>query len=123
MASLIVTSGADAGKFYPLGVRTNVIGRDEGVLIQILDEHVSRKHVQIRFNKETDLYYASDLKSRHGTYVNGNRIYDEVPLSENDLIDIGGTTLQFTRKEFADREGALAHYRQTGQRIRGTLVE
>lgn len=123
MATLIITSGPDAGRFYPLGHRTNVIGRDEGLLVQIIDQHVSRKHLQVRYSKETDLHYASDLKSRHGTFVNGQRIYEEVPLCENDLIDIGGTTLQFTRKDFEDREGALAHFRQTGQRVRGTLME
>jgi pSer/pThr/pTyr-binding forkhead associated (FHA) protein len=123
MASLIVASGAEKGKFYPLGHRTSVVGRDEGVLIQIIDEHVSRKHVQIQYNKETDLFYASDMKSTHGTFLNGNRIHDQAPLSEGDSIDIGGTTLMFTRKDFEDREGALAYYRQTGQRMKGTLME
>ncbi len=123
MASLIVASGKDKGKFYPLGHRTSVVGRDEGVLIQIIDQHVSRKHVQLQYNKETDLFYAADMKSRHGTFVNGNRIYDQVPLSEGDSIDIGGTTLMFTRKDFEDVEGALAHYRQCGQRVKGTLME
>jgi len=123
MASLIITTGRKAGKYYPLGRRTNVVGRDEGVLIQIIDGFVSRKHLQVRYNEETELYYAADMKSRHGTFVNGNRIYEEVPLSEGDLIDVGGVTLMFTRKDFEDREGALAHYREAGQRIRGTVGE
>lgn len=121
MASLIITNGRKTGKHYPLGQRTNVVGRDEGVLIQVVNEFVSRKHVQIRYNEETDLYYAQDMKSRHGTFVNGDRIYEEVPLSEGDLVDIGGVTLMFTRKDFEDREGALAFYREVGQRVRGTL--
>jgi pSer/pThr/pTyr-binding forkhead associated (FHA) protein len=123
MATLIVTSGRGSGKHYPLGTRTNVVGRDEGVLIQVLDQHVSRKHLQIRYNKETDLYYASDMKSRHGTFVNGNRIYEEMPLSDNDMIDVGGATLLFTRRDFVDDEGALAYFRKAGERVRGTLME
>ena len=123
MASLIITNGHKAGKFYPLGHRTNVIGRDEGVLVQIVDEYVSRKHMQIRYNEETDLYYANDMKSRHGTFINGTRIYDEVALSEGDLIDIGGKTLMFTMKDFEDPEGALAYYRETGQRVKKTLQD
>lgn len=123
MASLIVASGPDKGKCYPLGRRTSVVGRDEGVLIQIVDQYISRKHLQIRYNGDTDLYYASDMKSRHGTFINGDRIYNEAALSDADTIDIGGVTLMFTRKDFEDREGALAYYRQTGQRGRGTLVE
>jgi pSer/pThr/pTyr-binding forkhead associated (FHA) protein len=121
MASLIITSGRKTGNFYPLGQRTNVVGRDEGVLIQIVNEFVSRKHMQVRFDEETDLYYVQDMKSRHGTFVNGNRIYEEVPIAEGDLVDIGGVTLMFTRKDFEDREGALAFYREVGQRAKATL--
>ena len=123
MASLIITNGKKAGKFYPLGRRTNVVGRDEGVLIQIVDEYVSRKHLQIRYQDDTGLYYANDMKSRHGTYVNGNRIYDEVPLTDGDLVDIGGVTLMFASQDFEDPQGALAYYRETGQRVRGTLQD
>ena len=54
MASLIVTSGKQEGDYYPLGRRTNVIGRDEALFIQILDNMVSRKHLQIRFDPETN---------------------------------------------------------------------
>ncbi len=66
MASIIVTSGGAIGNFDPLGHRTNVIGRDEAVPIQIIDEHVSRKHLQIRYDKEKDQYLALDMKSLHG---------------------------------------------------------
>ena len=45
MASIIVMTGAQKGNYYPLGHRTNVAGRDEGLLIQILDEHISRIQV------------------------------------------------------------------------------
>jgi pSer/pThr/pTyr-binding forkhead associated (FHA) protein len=54
MGSIIVISSVDKGKYYPLGKRTNVIGRDEALPIQILDQKVSRKHMQIRFDKEKD---------------------------------------------------------------------
>ena len=51
MASIIVMTGAQKGNYYPLGHRTNVVDRDEGLLIQILDEHVSRKHMHDRFRQ------------------------------------------------------------------------
>ena len=124
MATLIVTKGEGEGNFYPLGTRTSVIGRDDGVPIQIVDPHVSRKHAQVRYNEETDLYYALDMKSRHGTFVNGTRIYDEeVPLSNNDVLDVGGVTLLFTTQDVKDRQGALAYRKQVGERYRGTLKE
>jgi two-component system cell cycle response regulator len=121
MASLIVISGEKTGDHYPLGRRTNVIGRDEGVLIQIIDEHISRKHLQIRYEKEKDQYLALDMKSRHGVFINGNRIHEERPLQNNDKIDVGDTTLLFTTADFPDRHSALAYHRQVGQRGRGTL--
>ena len=53
MASLIVMSGPGVDTFYPLGRRTTVVGRDEGISFQILDPHVSRKHFQILFKPDT----------------------------------------------------------------------
>ena len=122
MATLLVISGPRAGKYYPLGHRTNVVGRDEGLLIQILDEHVSRKHFLLRYDKQKRQYFARDLQSRHGVYVNGCRIDEEVALEENDTIDIGRTSLMFTRQDSADREGALADFRRAGERHRMTMT-
>lgn len=119
----IITSGPDKGSFYPLGQRTSVIGRDEGLLVQILDERVSRKHMRIRFDKEKNQYLANDMGSRHGTFVNGRKIQTEVPLAEDDMIDIGGVTLLFTLMDFADRESALNHWRRFGERFKDTLLE
>src|SRR6478672_13152882 len=107
MASLIITSGKKRGKYFQLSQSSNVVGRDEAAPIQVKDEFVSRKHMEVRYSEDSDSYYASDAKSRHGTFVNGSRIYEEVPLTENDLVDIGGVTLMFTRKDFEDRETAL----------------
>ena len=70
MATLIVTSGPGVDNIYPLGRRTTVVGRDEGVLVQVLDPHCSRKHFQILYKPETELYYVLDMRSRHGTLVN-----------------------------------------------------
>jgi pSer/pThr/pTyr-binding forkhead associated (FHA) protein len=123
MPCLIVAAGPEKGKFYPLGTRTNVIGRDEGVPIQLVDPHISRKHAQIRFDKEKAEYHVLDMKSRHGVFVNNVRLKDEVILKDNDVLDIGGITLMFTLQDFADREGALAHYRKTGERFRQTMSQ
>ncbi len=123
MACLIIASGPEAGKFYPLGTRTNVIGRDEGVAIQLIDPHISRKHVQIRFDKETGEYRVLDMKSRHGVFINSVRLQADAVLKDNDLLDVGGITLMFTLHDFADREGALAHYKKTGERFRQTMSQ
>lgn len=123
MASIIVISGPRKHYYYPLGRRTNVIGRDEAVPIQIVDEHISRKHVQIRFDKDSGRYYALDMKSRHGVSINGKKIDCETALAEGDQIQIGQTALFFTLRDFPDRESALSHYKKVGERSRPTVID
>ena len=123
MASLIVISGANEGDYYPLGQRTNVIGRDQAVPIQIVDEHVSRKHMQVRFERTDETYYAIDMKSKHGVFLNGQRISEEAALNDGDQILIGETTLLFTLEDFDDRESALSHFKKAGERRRITLID
>ena len=123
MASIIIMSGPKKGDYYPLGQRTNVIGRDEALLIQILDEHVSRKHMQIRFDKEKAQYFALDMKSKHGVFINSRKINTETALADNDQIYIGQTDLLFTEKDFEDQESALSHFKKVGERIRPTVID
>jgi len=120
MASLIVTNGKQEGSYYPLGRRTNVIGRDEALPIQILDNMVSRKHLQIRFDPTTNRHYAYDMKSRNGVYVNSRRIEDEVALQDGDLIMVGMTSILFLDRDFKDKDSALMHYKKVGERMRVT---
>lgn len=120
MASLIVTSGKREGDYYPFGRRTNVLGRDEALPIQILDNMVSRKHLQIRFDAPTNKYFAFDMKSRNGVYINNRKIEGEVALKDGDVILVGLTSLLFTDQDFKDKESALEHYKKAGERMRVT---
>ena len=123
MASVIILDGPQKDDYYPLGRRTNVLGRDEALMIQILDERVSRKHLQITYNKEKDAYYALDMSSKHGVLINGNKISGETRLVDGDRIAIGTTTLWFTVNDFQDRESALSHYKKVGERSRPTYID
>lgn len=123
MASIIVTSGGQKGEFLPLGRQTNVIGRAETLPLQVLDDLVSQKHLRICFAGTADTYYAQDLNSKHGVFINNRRITDETALAEGDETLIGNTTLLFTKKDFDDRESALARYKQVGERQRPTRDE
>jgi pSer/pThr/pTyr-binding forkhead associated (FHA) protein len=123
MASLIVLDGSQKDSYYPLGRRTNVLGRDEALMIQILDERVSRKHLQISYDKDKNTYHALDMSSKHGVYINGNKISGETRLVDGDRIAIGTTTLWFTVSDFQDRESALSHYKKVGERVRPTFIE
>jgi pSer/pThr/pTyr-binding forkhead associated (FHA) protein len=123
MASIIIISGPQKGNFYPLGQRTNVIGRVEALPIQILDDLVSRRHMQIRYDKDKNQYYALDMKSKHGVFINERKITQETALVDGDEILIGQTTLLFTDKDFDDRESALSHFKKAGERMRPTHIQ
>jgi pSer/pThr/pTyr-binding forkhead associated (FHA) protein len=123
MASLIVLDGAQKDNYYPLGHRTNVIGRSEALMIQIVDERISRKHLQISYDKDKDAYHALDMSSKHGVHINGNKITEETRLVDGDRITIGTTTLWFTVNDFPDKESALSHYKKVGERSRPTYIE
>ncbi len=115
MATLVVVSGDRRGKYYPLGRRTNVIGRGESLPIQVLDGAVSRKHLQIRFDRKTSTYRAIDMASRNGVFVNSQRIVGETILTDRDRIRLGGSSLLFTERDFAGDPPALHCFKRAGE--------
>ena len=123
MASIIITSGDSKGQYLPLGRRTNVIGRAEALPMQILDDMVSRKHLRIRYDENTNQHYAEDMESKHGVFINNRKINEQTFLKDGDEILIGQTTLMFTEKDFDNSESALAHYKKVGERQRPTMME
>jgi pSer/pThr/pTyr-binding forkhead associated (FHA) protein len=123
MGSIIVTSGKQKGEYLPLGRRTSVIGRDEAISLQVLDSSVSRKHLRIWFDKKTGRYYADDMQSKHGVFINGGKIIASAVLVDGDEIMIGDTMLMYTDKEFVDRKSALEFYKERGQRELRTQVD
>ncbi len=65
------------------------IGRSREADIPLLDDKVSRVHCGIRLSDGE--FYLKDLKSRNGTFVNGQRVDDTVKLKAGDRIQIGST--------------------------------
>ena len=53
------------------------------------------------------MLWIRDLNSKNGTFVNGVRIRDEVPLAANDLVQIADTPFRLTR-ESKSNESTLA---------------
>ena len=123
MASILVVSGPSEGLYYPLGKRTTVIGRDESAALQIVDDRVSRKHVQVRFEESTGKYHALDMKSSNGMFVNGRQVTSDIELVDNDEIQIGNSKLVFSTTDFPDKVSALNAYKQRGQKMRPTIEQ
>lgn len=123
MPSILVVSGPSEGLYQPLGKRTIVIGRDEGCPLQVVDDRVSRKHVQIRYDEGTGSYIALDMKSANGMFINGRKIEAEIDLRDNDEIQIGNSKLVFSAQEFPDKAAAMNAYKQRGQKMRPTIEQ
>lgn len=123
IGSIIVTSGKQKGEYLPLGRRTSVIGRDEAISLQVLDSLVSRKQLRIWWDKETGQYYADDMHSKHGVFINGGKLTDSAALTDGDEIKIGDTMLMYSDKEFEDSKSALEFYKERGQRELRTQVD
>lgn len=123
MASIIITTGEQKGEFLPLGKRISVIGRAEALPMQVLDDMVSRKHLRIRYDENTNQHLAEDMQSKHGVFINNTKITSLTPLKEGDMIVIGQTTLMYTENDFENSESALDHYKKAGERQRPTIIQ
>lgn len=120
MATLIVISGKQKGEYLPLGRRTSVVGRAESLPLQILDEGVSRRHFRVCFDEGSKNYYAEDMDSGQGTFVNKHRITQKTYLAEDDQILVGETRLLFTKKDFDTQESELMHCKKVGEKSKET---
>jgi pSer/pThr/pTyr-binding forkhead associated (FHA) protein len=122
MACLIVIDGPNLGHCFPLGRRTVFIGRDTACPIQILDEAVSRKHLQIRFDRSHHRYIALDMRSANGVFINERRMNADAPLRDGDELRVGGTTLIFLKADFPlGEEAALDAFRDFDEREHETV--
>ena len=116
MATLFIASGPKEGQWFPIHHKTLVVGRDEGLLAQVVAPGVSRKHFQITYDPDKDCYRLLDMESKNGVYLNNKRVIQEMELKKDDLIRIGGALLLFSTEDFKDDQNALQFYRERGHR-------
>lgn len=85
------------GNIYPL-YEGNVyrIGRDHDNAIQIDEKTVSRRHCEIQVNNNQ--VFIKDLNSTNGTFVNGEKIVENIMLNFEDDIRIGDISVALKRK-------------------------
>src|SRR5580700_5019293 len=89
---LVVISGLDKGKIFPLAETFNVLlGRSKHTICRLADLSVSRVHCEVEVRGKRILI--TDLESGSGTFVNGKRI-TEAELHKGDVVRIGDTQLR-----------------------------
>ncbi len=84
-------TGPQVGENFPLlETAKNLLGRGKGVMICLPWFHVSRQQAVIEFCFSGS-WKIEDLQSRHGTFVNGQKLPSQtwVVLREGDRICIG----------------------------------
>ncbi len=92
MPVIRVKTGPHSGELFQIGDAPLVVGRDDQADIQVLDQGVSRRHSEIF--RLGEMYFIRDLESRNGTFVNEERISEEL-LRDGDEIRIGSTIFGF----------------------------
>jgi len=84
------TDGA-AMEWFVLDTRRRTIGREPGVdRIAIDDPEASRKHAEVEYVADSDVYRVRDLESRNHTYLDGQKVESDY-LLPGSVIRIGGT--------------------------------
>jgi pSer/pThr/pTyr-binding forkhead associated (FHA) protein len=88
--AMVIVDGT--GRQFELQHGGNIVGRGSESDLQLLDQGVSRKHVNIDFDGSFATVY--DLGSTNGTSVNGHHVASQL-LRHGDVIRVGHTKLVF----------------------------
>lgn len=100
-AELVVIESNDPGLRQGEVIKLNGnlhIGRGQNNQIKMTDSFVSHNHAEIIFKNEK--YFLKDIDSVNGTYINGIRTSEAVPLTHGDTVRIAGVTFKFVRWEY-----------------------
>ena len=122
MASIFIVAGKERGKYYVLENGVASCGRDEGADLQVVDEMVSRRHLEFHYVSEDKDCKVKDLESANGVFVNGGRISGEKSLADGDTIKIGESMLLYSEKNIRDLDTAMAFIKKRGEHGKSTLI-
>jgi pSer/pThr/pTyr-binding forkhead associated (FHA) protein len=106
LVTLQVLEGVDKGRVFRNMQTPVTIGREEGNLLRLNDERVSRFHAKLQYDNGDIIL--TDLESTNGTRVNGNVVQIR-RLRHGDRICVGRSTLLFgSNEEIAARMATLS---------------
>jgi pSer/pThr/pTyr-binding forkhead associated (FHA) protein len=87
---LVIKAPGEEQYEMPLGEHPLTIGRSPDMDINVNDPNISRRHCEVAMRD--GVCTVRDLKSRNGTYVNGEKI-DTYNVNGGDVIKIGSTAI------------------------------
>ncbi len=93
MARFRVLVGDNAGQFFQLDRPKHVVGRHPQCEIVVPSGAVSRNHAQVV--RRDGGFFVEDLGSRNGTFLNGDRITEPLPLRDGDEVRICDFRIRF----------------------------
>src|ERR1700683_5165855 len=100
-----VLEGIDKGRVFRELSTPVTIGREEGNVLRLNDERISRFHAKVQADNGEIIL--TDLESTNGTRVNGNVVQIR-RLRAGDRVGVGRSLLLFgTEQEIAARHAAL----------------
>jgi two-component system, cell cycle response regulator len=103
--ALVFLSGDFLAVPIPLEREEVILGRALEADVRVNDTKVSRQHALLTTTRKGDetVYVLTDLDSRNGTFLNGQRVTQET-LQNGDKITIGEHILRFEMLDEIDRE-------------------
>ena len=102
MTKVYIISGSLQGRHFALKEKSALIGRGSTNDIQINESSVSRKHAKIF--KDGDKYFIEDLRSKNGTWINGNavEIGERLEVQEGIPIALGNILISLGKRCSSD---------------------
>lgn len=93
-AWLILESSVGRPEIFPVGA-SSMIGRAASHDVPVADMGSSRNHARLDYSAASRRHVLSDLDSRNGTYVNGERLAQPRALLPGDRIRIGDAVFRY----------------------------
>lgn len=124
MATIVIMTGEGRGRLLAIPRENSVtIGRDDQCTFQIVDDQMSRKHAQVRFDQSVGRYVLVDARSANGVYLNEKLIPVEAPLKDGDALRLGATRLVFLERDYTDAAKAMKDANARSEWGRGTVIQ